>query len=138
MWQSKREFNHCYDDVKETHRALFVAVQNSFLSAFQAMQRSLIDLEIQMQLKLNEMRKRQETILQTQRNCTSFDEFNENVKKIYRTLDTFTAHADNLYHIKLTLNRAAQFVTPDGNLALLVNFFFVFVCFFLVKQFFFV
>lgn len=64
----------------------------------------------------------QEIILQTQSpSADAVAEFEENVKKIDRALDSFTAHADNLSHIKLTLARAAAFVSPDGNLAQLVT-----------------
>ena len=124
-----------------THRALFERVEASISFGFASIQRALVDLQLQLQFKLRQLKEQQELILQTSvpdPNSNAYQEFQENVKKIDRSLESFTAHADNLSHIKLTLARAAAFVSPEGNLAQLVKvliFFFVccISCFFLAQ-----
>jgi hypothetical protein len=47
-------------------------------------------------------------------------EFEDNIRKIDRSLEAFTAHADNLSHVKLSLARVAAFASLEGNVAQLV------------------
>ncbi len=93
------------------HDQLYKNVETSLSSAFASMQRSLVDLQLQLQVKLYQMKEKQQGEIHCQY------EFDDAVRKIVRSLDTFTAHADNLSHIKLTLARAVAIVSPDGNLA---------------------
>jgi hypothetical protein len=86
------------------------------------MQRALVSLQLQLQLKLRELHDQQEILLKAQTlSLSEYEIFDTSVKRIDRSLESFTAHADNLSHIKLTLARAAAFVSSVGNLALLVT-----------------
>jgi septation ring formation regulator EzrA len=101
---------------------LFERTEAAISFGFASMQRALVDLQLQVQIKLRKLRDQQEDILQTQSpSADAYAEFRENVKKIDRSLESFTAHADNISHIKLTLARAAAFVSAEGNLAQLVQ-----------------
>jgi len=122
VWQSKSRRKDDTIPVDVAHRALFERVEASISFGFASVQRALVDLQLQLQIKLRQLMEQQENLLQTQSPSTdAFAEFEENVKKIDRSLESFTAHADNLSHIKLTLARAAAFVSPEGNLAQLVT-----------------
>jgi len=123
-WQSKsrRKDTDTLHNIDQAHRALYERVEASVSFGFAAIQRALVDLQLQLQIKLRQLMEQQENILQTQSpSPDAITEFEENVKKIDRSLESFTAHADNLSHIKLTLARAAAFVSPEGNLAQLVT-----------------
>lgn len=123
MWQSKRRKDpETIMQIDAAHRALYERVESSISSGFASAQRALVDLQLQLQIKLRQLREQQEMILQTQSpSSDAVAEFEDNVRKIDRSLESFTAHADNLSHIKLTLARAAAFVSPEGNLAQLVT-----------------
>lgn len=109
-------------NIHETHRALYDQVDSSISCGFASAQRALVDLQLQLQIKLRQLREQQELILNKQiPSACAFNEFDDNVQNIIRSLKVFTAHADNLSHIKLTLARAAGFVSPQGNLAQLVT-----------------
>jgi hypothetical protein len=123
-WQSKsrRKDSETLHNTDASHRALYERVEASVSFGFAAIQRALVDLQLQLQIKLRQLMEQQEMILQTQNpSPDAIAEFEDNVKKIDRSLESFTAHADNLSHIKLTLARAAAFVSPEGNLAQLVT-----------------
>lgn len=121
-WQSRnRQTSRGALPVETVHRALFERVEASISFGFASVQRALTDLQLQLQIKLKQLREQQELILQTQApGPDAFYELEENIKKIERSLAAFTAHADNLSHIKLTLARAAAFVSSEGNLSQLV------------------
>lgn len=123
VWQSKRRKDpETIMQIDAAHRALYERVESSISSGFASAQRALVDLQLQLQIKLRQLREQQEMILQTQSpSSDAVAEFEDNVRKIDRSLESFTAHADNLSHIKLTLARAAAFVSPEGNLAQLVT-----------------
>lgn len=124
-WQSNsggRKDSEALHNIDAAHRALYERVEASVSFGFAAIQRALVDLQLQLQIKLRQLMEQQELILQTQSpSADAIAEFEENVKKIDRSLESFTSHADNLSHIKLTLARAAAFVSPEGNLAQLVT-----------------
>lgn len=123
VWQSRRSKNpETMPQIDFVHRSLFERVELSISSGFASAQRALVDLQLQLQMKLRQLKEQQELILQTQSpSSDAVAEFEDNVRKIDRSLESFTAHADNLSHIKLTLARAAAFVSPEGNLAQLVT-----------------
>lgn len=124
VWQSKRRKDPemMVQQIDASHRALFERVELSISIGFSSAQKALVDLQLQLQIKLRQLREQQELILQTQSpSSDAIAEFEDNVRKIDRSLESFTAHADNLSHIKLTLARAAAFVSPEGNLAQLVT-----------------
>jgi len=123
VWQSKcRTEPGTIMQIDASHRALFERVETSISCGFAAAQRALVDLQLQLQIKLRQLREQQEIVLQTQSpSSDAMTEFEDNMRKIDRSLESFTAHADNLSHIKLTLARAAAFVSPEGNLAQLVT-----------------
>jgi len=126
-WQSrgrKKEpvVPHSSLQVETSHRALYDRVERNVADGFGSIQRAMVSLQLQLQLKLKQLREQQEEIMRAQQpSQEALAEFEENMKKIDRSLEAFTAHADNLSHIKLTLARAAAFVSPDGNLAQLVS-----------------
>lgn len=123
VWRSKREKREDSGiDVSAAHRALFERVESNISAGFASAQRALVDLQLQLQIKVRQLREQQETILRKQSpSGDAITEFEENIKKMDRSLESFTAHADNLSHIKLTLARAAAFVSPEGSLAQIVS-----------------
>lgn len=123
VWQSRRRKDpETIVQIDAAHRALYERVEASISAGFASAQRALVDLQLQLQIKLRQHRDQQEMILQTQSpSSDAVAEFEDNVRKIDRSLESFTAHADNLSHIKLTLARAAAFVSPEGNLAQLIT-----------------
>jgi hypothetical protein len=86
------------------------------------MTRSLTDLQLQLQIKLRELLVTQQQILNgSTASEHAIAEFQANMKSIDRAMESFTAHADNLSHIKLTISRAANFVAPEGKVASLIS-----------------
>lgn len=127
LWQSsqpqrRKEAFESKVPLETSHRALYDRVETSLSTGFASVQRALVDLQLQLQLKLKLFREQQENILLSQApTADQAAEFEENLRKIDRSLEAFTAHAENLAHIKLTLARAAAFVSPEGNLAQLIT-----------------
>lgn len=108
--------------VMESHRLLFGRADASLSLGFASIQRALIDLQLQLQIKVREMRDQQQHLLTTTApSGDAIDIMEDHMRKIDRSLDTFTIHADNLSLIKLTLARAANLVSIEGNLASLVT-----------------
>lgn len=108
--------------IRQAHRRLLTQVDQDIKSGFSSMQSSLTALQLQLHRKLAEVQRDQEKILDNYAvSSDTLDEFYQNMHKIQRTLESFTAHADNLSHIKLTLARACSFVSPEGNIAQLVT-----------------
>jgi len=121
-WQSKTFLPQQAIQVDVLHHALFERVEASISTGFSSVQRALTDLQLQIQMKLRQLREQQELILETQSpGPGAHAEFQQSITKIDRACESFTAHADNLSHIKLTLARAAAFVSSEGNLAQLVT-----------------
>jgi hypothetical protein len=119
-WTSKSTTTDHSVNVHVSHAALFGRVEASISFGFASVQRALVDLQLQLQIKLRQLRERHEFILEGYPSGACPAEFADNVKKIDRALESFTAHADNLSHIKLTLARVAAFVSPQGSLFNLV------------------
>lgn len=120
QWQLRRN-NHQQTDVQisASHRALFERVEQSISSGFASAQRALVDLQLQLQVKVRQLRDQQQAAICE--NVPLADEFEAAVIKIDRSLEAFTVHAHNLTRIKLTLSRAAAFVSLDGNLTKLID-----------------
>ncbi len=113
---------HRSEDIKATHTDLFNHLDQAISDGFQAMNRSLIDLQIQIQVKLRYIKTRQESMLDCDVPTEDvLSEFYSNIKNIKRTMEAFTKHANNLSHIKLTLSRAAAFVSPEGHVSQLIT-----------------
>jgi len=123
LWQSQRRKEpESNTQFEMAHRALYERVETSLSAGFSSVQRALVDLQLQLQHKLRQYREQQEIVLSSQPFSSDMaQDFEDNLRKIDRSLEAFTAHAENLSHIKLTLARAAAFVSPEGHLAQLVT-----------------
>jgi hypothetical protein len=123
-WVSSRDNRNTRSpaNLQAEHRALFERGEASISSTCASIQRALVDLQLQLMIKMRQLREQQELLLQTRAPSEeTVEEFRTNVIKIDRTFDSCTAHADNLSHIKLTLSRLAAFVSPEGNIAQLIT-----------------
>jgi hypothetical protein len=106
--------------LEREHQDLFKHLEENMAASFASLQKALVDLELQLLIKLKQMQSQQEERLASQKlNGVQVQEFEEAARKIKRSSDAFAAHADNLSHVKLTLARAAALVSPSGTLALL-------------------
>ena len=104
-------------DPVRVHRELFQRVDQSVIGSFAKIKSALEVLESEIRGKISHMYLDQYYALdRLGPGLIEVDEFETNVRKIERSLESFTAHADNLSHIKLTLSRAAVLVSPDNNL----------------------
>jgi hypothetical protein len=123
-WVSSRDNRNTRPsaNLQAEHRALFERGEATIFSTCASMQRALVDLQLQLMVKMRQLREQQELLLQTRTPSEeTVEEFRTNVTKIDRSFDSCTAHADNLSHIKLTLARLAAFVSPEGNIAQLIT-----------------
>jgi len=123
-WESKSFSLRQESDVpiNVQHRALFERLEGSLSFGFATMIRSLTDLQLQLQIKLRELLVSQQQILNASiASENAIEEFQANLKEIDRAMEAFTAHADNLSHIKLSIARAAGFVAPGGKVAGLIS-----------------
>lgn len=109
-------------DVEAIHAAFFDRVSTSMDQVFDNMQRALIDIQLDMRARIECMRQQQTTILTTTRaSSDAADALKNNMNKIENTLDATIIHAGNLCHVKLTLARVSNLVSPEGPLDQLVT-----------------
>lgn len=106
----------------QTHAKFFEHVKLSYAIAFEEMCASLKKIEQDMMDKLVSIEaQQQETLASCVPTMASIQDLNTNIARFDRKLETFTAHASNLCHIKLTLARAAAFVSGEDSVADLVT-----------------
>ena len=109
-------------DVEAIHAAFFDRVNTNVDLVFENMQQAFIVMQLDMRAKIEHMRQRQAMILTTTRaSSDAADALQINIEKIDRTFDATKAYAGNLSHVKLTLARIANLVSPDGPLDQLVT-----------------
>ena len=105
----------------EKHAELFVKTHDVMTAAFEGVRASLEQLQRDAHSKLFRIEEDQTMMLiQCQPSTSGLAELNRNMQKVEKLLATFAEHAANLTHIKLTLARFANFVSPTGPLQQLV------------------
>lgn len=105
-------------NVQRAHQAVYERTEASIATSFANLQRALVDLQ-QLQIKTRDIMAKQAELLKTE--ILDDFEFEQNIRKINRSLESFTMHAGNLSHIKLTLARAANIVSTEGQLVQLLK-----------------
>ena len=99
------------------HADFFNRAINAYQLAFQSMRTELIRLEEDMLTKLNLMQSQQSAILNSHPPSNSAMEgLRSNIQLLDKKLEAFTMHAGNLSHIKLTLTRAATFLSNENSI----------------------
>lgn len=121
-WESRgrSQQNIISRELAIAHRQIYERTDLAITLGFSEMIKSMRELESQIKDKLFLLYQQQQATLESlshssmaPRNHQFVDEFADRVKRIDRSLDRFSEHANNLGHVKLTLARAAIFVNKE-------------------------
>jgi hypothetical protein len=110
------------EKIMQYHYELFNRINVGIEVSFTSLARSLTELQMQVSMKVQQIFDQQVNVLKL---CSpspdAIIEFQDNARKIDRSLESLCANADNLAHTKLTLSRIAALVNPESNLAQLIT-----------------